>query len=965
MEANVIQCSNSKPSCVLRRRNERVLQNGSTEENGHGKKRREQDFRVSALLNFMPPAFAVLCYLNGLDGDFVHDDVYAIKDNADVTGKANISRLLVDDFWGRSMCDNASHKSYRPLTVLTFRLNYQLAGGTPWQFHAVNVALHALVTCLFSRLLRHVLHVQDVVTSAAALLFAVHPVHTEAVTGIVGRAELLSCVGVILSIICYASSLDHRDDLSGEKKADDERCLPRALRAVYLCVAMAASGLAMLCKEQGIMGLGLCAALDVLVFSRTVTRRAFRRLSTGQMDADDPLLPALCGRLVAVGCVGTGLMWFRLWMMCEQTPFFTEEDNPASFSPFLLTRVLTQNYLVAAHAWLLLCPRVLSYDWQVGSVPLLTSLQDVRNLATLLLYLFLALAGVRCLREFLMQDGDTKDAREDCDDDNNNNNNNNNTPVNRTTSTTTTSTTSTDTSKPKASSSSTEQRHVLLVGLTLLTLPFLPSSNLFFRVGFVMAERVLYIPSLGFCLLVAEGGVSLWHRFSHRRSHRHCRWCLILSATALCLLMAAQTIHRNQVWRTRETLFRSGIQTVPHNAKIHYNYANLLRDLGHDLQAEHHYRTAIRLFDKQPSYHNNLGTVLTDVKEAELCYRAALHLNPTHRGALVNLGNLLLNRNDTTGEQLLYQALAKSPDYIEALLSLSQLHLRRGQYGEAEEFVKMALRSHPDVPDLYHYYGIIFHQTGQYEAAVASYSRAVSLDAKFSHAMTNAAASLRQLGREHEAELFLKRAVEATEDRQAMEQLGQLYHRTGRTQEAVQVYTAMVHKAPNDTDLLLALVQTLMDNGQKRYAEKVVTDMLTRAPHNPQALYAKGHVHLALGQAQQALSAFLEASRWVENNTRLSGKILYEMGNVYKDMQMFPQALESYQAALAASPTLTLARHNLAVLYHVLGQLEQAQREYEHVLREEPTNRLLLENMAKLQRSLRARDQERQQPPAG
>ena len=42
-------------------------------------------------------------------------------------------------------------------------------------------------------------------------------------------------------------------------------------------------------------------------------------------------------------------------------------------------------------------------------------------------------------------------------------------------------------------------------GLSLLVFPFLPASNMLFPVGFVVAERVLYIPSMGFCLLVAAG----------------------------------------------------------------------------------------------------------------------------------------------------------------------------------------------------------------------------------------------------------------------------------------------------------------------------------------------------------------------------------------------------------------------------------------------------------------------------
>ncbi|KAL1480463.1 hypothetical protein MTO96_051007 [Rhipicephalus appendiculatus] len=69
---------------------------------------------------------AVLCYVNSLDGDFVHDDLEAVVGNPDVTGESgrhasSSSSLWINDFWGRPMADPRSHKSYRPLTVLSFR----------------------------------------------------------------------------------------------------------------------------------------------------------------------------------------------------------------------------------------------------------------------------------------------------------------------------------------------------------------------------------------------------------------------------------------------------------------------------------------------------------------------------------------------------------------------------------------------------------------------------------------------------------------------------------------------------------------------------------------------------------------------------------------------------------------------------------------------------------------------------
>lgn len=64
---------------------------------------------------------AIACYLNGLSGDFVHDDIPAVTLNKDVLARNAISHVFKNDFWGTPMADAASHKSYRPLTILTFR----------------------------------------------------------------------------------------------------------------------------------------------------------------------------------------------------------------------------------------------------------------------------------------------------------------------------------------------------------------------------------------------------------------------------------------------------------------------------------------------------------------------------------------------------------------------------------------------------------------------------------------------------------------------------------------------------------------------------------------------------------------------------------------------------------------------------------------------------------------------------
>lgn len=134
-------------------------------------------------------AVSLVCYWNTCYGDFVFDDSEAITNNKDLRPESSLFGLFVHDFWGGTLIANESHKSYRPLTVLTFRLNYWLSGGLyPWGFHFVNVVLHAIVSVLSLRVFDEVFENRTSNTGVsreaflAALIFAVHPIHTESVS---------------------------------------------------------------------------------------------------------------------------------------------------------------------------------------------------------------------------------------------------------------------------------------------------------------------------------------------------------------------------------------------------------------------------------------------------------------------------------------------------------------------------------------------------------------------------------------------------------------------------------------------------------------------------------------------------------------------------------------------------------------------------------------------------------------
>ena len=123
-----------------------------------------------------------LVYFDSLDLTLSFDDNQAIRENQDL--RPNVTswfNLLANDFWGTPMADKDSHKSYRPLTVATFRLNYMLHELQPLGYHLVNVLLHSAV-CYLYVLLCGVVFSEVWPALIAGLLFAVHPIHTEAVS---------------------------------------------------------------------------------------------------------------------------------------------------------------------------------------------------------------------------------------------------------------------------------------------------------------------------------------------------------------------------------------------------------------------------------------------------------------------------------------------------------------------------------------------------------------------------------------------------------------------------------------------------------------------------------------------------------------------------------------------------------------------------------------------------------------
>lgn len=115
----------------------------------------------------------------------------------------------------------------------------------------------------------------------------------------------------------------------------------------------------------------------------------------------------------------------------------------------------------------------------------------------------------------------------------------------------------------------------VLLAIALLGLPFLPASNLLFYVGFVVAERILYLPSVGFCLLIGLGvGRLLDDRSAGPKWRWHRRAVTLTAVAVLLVASSARTLQRNRDWRDEESLFRSAIKINPPKGNIYCTFLN-------------------------------------------------------------------------------------------------------------------------------------------------------------------------------------------------------------------------------------------------------------------------------------------------------------------------------------------------------------------------------------------------------
>ncbi|MBI5184035.1 MAG: tetratricopeptide repeat protein [Nitrospinae bacterium] len=307
----------------------------------------------------------IIVYANSIQNQFTHDDVVIIQRNELIQDIRNIGKIFLSDYW---VVDKDAGL-YRPLVVFSYAINYLFNEFDPAGFHLVNLFIHILNSLLVFLILYYLfkpacaLHAdrETLYAFVSSLIFAIHPIHTEAVSGIVGRAELMAVFFFAIAWIVYILFIykNKNKSLRGGR-----------MPALLLSVSLFSFFLTLLSKENGITFLLIPLLTDIVLEShmdiKAYLSMFIKNLMTRYIYFLIPLISYFGLRYIVLGSI----------IGIRKISFIENVTATADIFP----RILTAFTLFLKYITLLLFPIKLTLDYSFNQIPLKGTLYDLEVL---------------------------------------------------------------------------------------------------------------------------------------------------------------------------------------------------------------------------------------------------------------------------------------------------------------------------------------------------------------------------------------------------------------------------------------------------------------------------------------------------------------------------------------------------------------------------------------------------------
>jgi tetratricopeptide (TPR) repeat protein len=626
----------------------------------------------------------IIIYTNSLFNPFIWDDLDLVYKNLLIRSFSNFRKIFVVDLFYKSG-EIASSNFYRPIQNFSYMLDYHFFGLNPFGYHLSNIILHILNVILVYFLILFITRKRSA-AFITGLLFAVHPVHTEAVTYISGRADLLVCLFMLLSITFFISYSRYR----------------KSRKNIFYLLSLFCFVLALLSKE-----LAIIFPLVLLLYDFTFRKDIFSDLGV------------FIKRYVVFILIDLIYIILRL----TKLQFNLGEGIYLTGHYSLYSRLIIFFHVFNIYF------RILFLPLDLHMCRIFTLSLRILNPITFLCILSFLLSIVLLIYSYR------------------------------------------------------KSKNIIFFSGVWYLIMLVPQSGLFYPINAFMADHFLYLPSIGFFLIIGF----LLSRYCSRK-------ILIIIVILIIGFYAPITVIRNYEWRNEEFFYKQIIERSPYCVDSYLNLGVYYRDRGLYKDAEKNFRKALSLkynahlahyyladvfvrmqrYDeaieelntileilpgfKRAEIYNNLGYIYQmkkDYNKAINNYRYSLEIKPEFDVARFNLVSIYLKQDQKektlsefekilglkegifslvkkpgpTKKEIL-QAINKNKDYIGIFNDIAILFKKYNKNDIAEKIFKKIIELVPNRADAYFNLGVFYYQIGLQDKAEQQWREALRLNPK-------------------------------------------------------------------------------------------------------------------------------------------------------------------------------------------------------------------------------------------
>ena len=265
-------------------------------------------------------------------------------------------------------------------------------------------------------------------------------------------------------------------------------------------------------------------------------------------------------------------------------------------------------------------------------------------------------------------------------------------------------------------------------GIIWFIINYAPVSNLIPSV-YLVADRYMYIPSAGFCLVIVVACNKLQKELICKYSYLHTKKILTALFAIFFVLFSVRTYSYNTVWRNDLTLWDNAVKVTPKSFKAYLVRGESYKKLGKLRLALHDFNKAIE--------------INPNISEAYIG-RSTIH---------IKLGNYWAAINDST------KAVAIDPYHIKAYINRGGSYYNLGKYRQAIEDYSRVIKSFPNYPVAYNNRGNAYDMLGKHQEAIRDYQKALRLDPNDASTYYNLGIVYSKLGKHELSRRYTQKAT--------------------------------------------------------------------------------------------------------------------------------------------------------------------------------------------------------------